>query len=59
MESLNGRTKEAGQVQKGLRHRKKAAFLGHLCLGLAWVPLAGLDYWFRQMSAARCQVDLA
>ena len=59
MESLNGRTKEAGQVQKGLRHREKG------CLSGAFMPGVGLgasgrtDCWFRQMVTARCQVDLA
>ena len=59
MGSLNGRTKEARQVQKGLGHGGKG------CLSGAFMPGVGLGAsgrtacWLRQMVTARCQVDLA
>ena len=57
MESLNGRTKAAGQVQKGLRHREKGCLSGSFMPGVGLGASGRTDCWLRQMVPAGCQVD--
>lgn len=58
MESLNGRTKGAGQVQKGLRHREKGCLSGSFMPGVGLGASGRTNCWLRQMVPTRCQVDL-